>query len=177
MGKKKLPRFILAFDPSLDGCGYAVLDCLNKKPKLAEKGVVKGRTTTWGNTPTNVKLALITAKAMELRAKYDPIYSKVFLERGFSLRNNDTQATYRARGALETALVGLEIVEFTPNAIKKGVAGHGHASKEEVLQAVANIFNMSVDEFDNDNESDAVAVAYMGYINHYVKERDGGAES
>ena len=166
----KKQRYLLAFDPSLDGTGYCVLDCRYKEPRLAEIGTVKGRNKTWGDTPYQVKLALIQSKVKELRAKYDPIYPKVFLEKGFSRFNNDTQAIYRARGALESELVGLEIVEYSPNTIKKVVAHHGHATKEDVKNAVASIFNVPLDVFETEDESDATAVAYTGYIKEYAEE-------
>lgn len=163
-------RFLLAFDPSLNRTGYAVLDCKNKVPKIAEMGAIKGRSTSWStNTPHQVKLALIQSKTKELRAKYHPIYPHVFLERGFSKFNNSTQATFRARGALESELVGVEIVEYPPSEIKKCVSDDGGGSKESVAEALATIFGISVDDFETDDVSDALATAYTGYKKHYMK--------
>lgn len=165
-------RFLLGFDPSLDGTGFCVLDCRYKEPRIANVGVIKGRNSTWGDTPHQVKLALIQAKVKELRAMYDPIYPIVFLERGFTKYNNDTQATFRARGALESELVGLEIVEFTPNIVKRNATGNGSASKEEVAEAMAKIFNVPLDTFVTDDASDATAVAYTGYLEYYKQGED-----
>ncbi|MCY8015482.1 crossover junction endodeoxyribonuclease RuvC [Bacillus licheniformis] len=177
MGKKKKAvdlaelikkhRFMVGFDPSLDGTGYAVLDCLYKKPRIAEMGVVKGRTKTWpAGTHHRTKLALIQAKVKELRAKYDPIFPIVFLERGFTGRNNDTQATYKARGALESELVGLLIDEFPPSEVKKVATGKGSAEKDEVAEHMAEIFSISVEDFETYDVSDALAVAYRGYLKY-----------
>lgn len=161
-------RFLVAFDPSLDGTGYAVLDCRYKQPRIAEMGVVKGRTTTWAaDTPYQVKLALIQAKAKELRAKYDPIFPMVFLERGFTKFNNSTQATFRARGALESEMVGIVITEFPPSEVKKTVTGNGSAQKEDVAKAVADYFGISIDDFETEDVSDALAVALTGYYQYY----------
>lgn len=158
-------KFLIGFDPSLNGTGYAVLDCRYNEPRIAEMGVVKGRTKTGDST--QVKLALIQAKAMELRAKYDPIFPMVFLERGFTKFNNDTQATYRARGALEAELVGLLITEFPPSEVKLTVTGNGAAGKPEVAEHMAKVFGISVDDFETEDVSDALAVAYTGYLEYY----------
>lgn len=160
-------RYLLAFDPSLDGTGYAVLDCRYKFPRVAEIGTVKGRNATWGDTPHQVKLALLQAKVKELRAKYDPVYPTVFLEKGFAKFKKETQAIFKARGAMESELVGLEIVEFAPNTVKKMVTGNGHASKPSVAKSVAEIFGMDVSDFKTEDESDALAVAFTGYQEHY----------
>ena len=161
-------RFLLGFDPSLDGTGYCVLDCNYKTPRVAEVGTIKGRTKSWNGASTPVKLSLIQAKVKELRAKYDPIYPKVFLESGFVKFNSETKAVYKARGALESELVGLEIIEYTPSTIKKTVTGNGHASKEEVKKAIEELFNISIKD-NHFDESDAIAVAFTGYLNEYKR--------
>lgn len=160
--------FLIGFDPSLDGLGYAVIDIRFKKPRLAEKGVVKGRNETWGSTPNSVKLALIRAKVIEVTAKYQPVYPKVFFERGFTKFNNATQATFRARGALESELYNYEIVEFTPSQVKLIVAGSGDATKAEVAVAIAEVFGISVSDFETEDESDALGVAYVGWLTEFA---------
>lgn len=159
-------RFLAAFDPSLDGCGHAVIDIKGKKPKFVESGVVTGRTATWAQgTPHSTKLALIRARVLEIKAKYGPLYPVVFLERGFSKFNNSTQATFKARGALESELVGFDIIEITPSEIKKIITDYGASSKEDVAIAVRRILSIPpTKEFSTDDESDAVAVALAGYL-------------
>ncbi len=159
-------RYILAFDPSLSGTGFAVLDCRYKTPRLAEKGTI----ATSSSDPHSVRLALIAAKVKELRARYSSgLYDKVFLERGFTRFNKSTQATYKARGALESELVGIEIVEFTPSAVKSAVTGDGSSDKGKVAEGVSSLLGIPND-FDTEDESDALAVAYTGYLSHFLKE-------
>lgn len=163
-------RFIVGFDPSLDGTGYAVLDCLYAKPRIAEMGLVKGRTATWSQGTTHsVKLALIQAKVKELRARYEPIFPMVFLERGFTKFNNSTQATFKARGALESELVGIIVTEFPPSEVKKTVTGDGSATKESVAEYMADYFGISVEDFETEDVSDALGVAFTGYKNYYLQ--------
>jgi crossover junction endodeoxyribonuclease RuvC len=158
--------FLVAFDPSLDGCGWAVLDIRNKKPKFVESGVVTGRTTTWASgTPHSTKLALICSMVEQVMAKYQVVYHTVYLERGFSKFNNSTQATFKARGALESKLVGYEVLEITPGEVKKLITGNGAADKEEVATHIRRILAIPDSKvFSTDDESDAVAVAYAGYL-------------
>jgi crossover junction endodeoxyribonuclease RuvC len=164
-------RFVIGFDPSLDGIGYAVLDCNFNELRLIEKGVVVGRNSTWGDTPHSVKLALIHAKGQELLAKYQPLNRKVFLEKGFSKFNNDTQATFKARGALEATLGvgGYEVIEITPGEVKMCVAGHGGAEKSLVAAAISEYLDVP-NEFATEDESDACAVAVVGYRMHVMGE-------
>ncbi|MCZ4246953.1 hypothetical protein BXO87_02285 [Bacillus sp. GZB] len=172
--KQKKYRFLVGFDPSLDGTGYAVLDVRYKTPRIAEMGVIKGRTKTWpAGTPYQIKLALIQAKAKELRAKYDPIFPIVFLERGHTGPfNNDTQAVFRARGALESELVGNHIQEYPPSQVKKAITGNGKAEKEDVAEHLAEVFDITMNHFETLDVSDALGVAYTGYLEH-IKKGDG----
>jgi Holliday junction resolvasome, endonuclease subunit len=168
--------FILGFDPSLNGCGYCVLDVRNKRPKIAEKGTVRGKNKTWGEEDTTeVKLGLIYHKACELVLKYRPTYPFVFLERGHTKFNTATQSVFRARGALQTALIGFEIVEYTPTSVKKLIAEHGGATKGTVAESVATFLGRDITDFQDEkgkleeDQSDATAVALMGYLKHYTK--------
>lgn len=163
--------FLFGFDPSLNGTGYCVLDIRKKKPKIIEVGTIRGRNKTWGEEDTtSVKLSLISAKIRELVAKYRPAFQITFFERGFSNSfHNATQSTFRARGALESELVGFDIVEFPPTQVKKLMTTHGFAAKATVADSVAEFLGVPLDTFGTEDESDAAAVAVMGWIK-YVKE-------
>lgn len=168
--------FILGFDPSLDGCGYGVISIKRGKPTLVESGVVRGRNKSWGATPHTVKLALIRSKTNELVAKYQPLYPVVYVERGFVKGNKSTQAIFKARGAIESALVGYTVEEISPTEVKKLISSFGFASKEQVAEQVKNILNLSSD-FETDDESDAIAVALAGYIKTKKGDNDGQAKN
>lgn len=167
-----MSKFVLAFDPSLNGTGYAVLDVSRKKPKLIESGTVTGRNKTWGDEDTTqVKLSLIAAKVKELVAKYRPAHEKVFLERGFSNKfHNSTQSTFRARGALESELVGFDIVELPPTQVKKIISDYGLAHKKLVAECIADFLNVPIETFKTEDESDAAAVGVTGWLKHIKEE-------
>lgn len=166
-----MSKYVLAFDPSLNGTGYAVLDVSRKKPKLIEVGTVRGRNKTWGSEDTHpVKLSLIAAKTRELVARYRPAHNKVFLERGFSNKFvNSTQIIFKARGALESELVGFDIVEIPPTSVKKIISDYGLAHKKTVAECVADFLDVPVETFETEDESDAAAVAVAGWLKH-IKE-------
>lgn len=177
-GESDLSRFVLAFDPSLNGSGYAVLDVSRKKPKIVEHGTVRGINRTWRNEDNHqVRLALIAAKTKELVAKYTPACKKVFLERGFTKGNNSTQATFKARGALESELVGFDVIEIPPTLVKKIISDYGAASKKTVAESVADFLGIDYAEFLDESgklkedESDAAAVAVAGWLK-YLKGTD-----
>lgn len=160
-------RFAIGIDPSLDGCGYSVIDLNYKVPRLAEKGVIKGRTKTWQDTPRGVKLKLIEADLSRLRAKYQPLYPIIFIEKGFTKYNKETQSLYRARGVLELVFWDMEVVEFAPTTIKKTVTGNGAASKELVAEYLSDYYG--VENFYTDDESDALGAVHTGYM-EYIRE-------
>jgi crossover junction endodeoxyribonuclease RuvC len=164
-------KFVIAFDPSLNGTGYAVLDVSFKKPRLVESGTIQGRNKTWGTEDSHqVRLALITSKVRELVAKYRPAHQKVFLEKGFSNKFvNATQLVFKARGALESELVGFEVEEIAATSVKKILTEHGHAHKSQVAECVADFLNVPLDTFKTEDESDAAAVAVAGWLK-FIKE-------
>lgn len=164
-------EFLLAFDPSLNGTGYAVLDISRKKPKLVEVGTVQGRNKTWGDEDTHqVRLALIIAKTRELVAKYRPANPKVFVEKGFSNKYvNSTQIIFKARGALESELIGFEIVEIAPTSVKKILSEYGHAHKKQVAECVADFLGVPLETFKTGDESDAAAVGVAGWLKYIQK--------
>lgn len=164
---KRQHRFALGIDPSLDGTGYAVIDLNYKVPRLAEKGVVRGRTKTWGDTPRGVKLQLLEAEMNKLKAKYYPLYPVIFMEKGFSKFNKETQSIYRARGVIEKVFWDMDIVEYAPSTVKRIVTGDGSASKDLVEEHVKTLYG--VDEFETQDESDALGVVHTGYLEH-IKE-------
>lgn len=167
-----MSKYLLAFDPSLNGTGYCVLDVSKKKPKLVEVGTVRGRNKTWGEEDTHqVKLSLIASKVRELVAKYRPAHEKVFVERGFSNKHvQATQFVFKARGALESELVGFEIVEIPPTTVKKIIANYGLALKKSVAECVADYLAVPLETFQTEDESDATAVAVAGWLKYIGEE-------
>ena len=55
---------------------------------------------------------------------------------------------------------GLELSEFAPSEVKKGLTGHGSASKEQVAKVVTRLFRIKTPQ--RDDVTDALAVALCG---------------
>jgi crossover junction endodeoxyribonuclease RuvC len=71
----------------------------------------------------------------------------------------------QARGVLMMTLARFHIpaVEFPPMQIKQALTGHGHAEKNEVLEAVMRELDLS-EPPRPDDAADALAVALTGWF-------------
>ena len=87
------------------------------------------------------------------------------VEKFFFYRSSNTIAVVQARGVLIMTLTrfGLPIVEFPPMQIKQSLTGHGHADKDEVLEAVMRELNLDTPPRPDD-AADALAVALTAWF-------------
>ena len=87
------------------------------------------------------------------------------VEKFFFYRSSNTIAVVQARGVLIMTLTrfGLPIVEFPPMQIKQALTGHGHADKDEVLEAVMRELNLDTPPRPDD-AADALAVALTAWF-------------
>ena len=71
----------------------------------------------------------------------------------------------QARGVLMMTLArfSIPVVEFPPMQIKLALAGHGHADKDDVLDAVMRELNLETPPRPDD-AADALAVALTGWF-------------
>jgi crossover junction endodeoxyribonuclease RuvC len=87
------------------------------------------------------------------------------VEKFFFYRSSTTIAVVQARGVLMMTLARFRIpaVEFPPMQIKQALTGHGHADKDEVLEAVMRELDLSQPPRPDD-AADALAVALTGWF-------------
>ena len=87
------------------------------------------------------------------------------VERCCFYRSGNPIAVVQARGVLIMTLTrfGLPIVEFPPMQIKQALTGHGHADKDEVLEAVMRELDLDTPPRPDD-AADALAVALTGWF-------------
>ena len=87
------------------------------------------------------------------------------VEKFFFYRSSNTIAVVQARGVLIMTLTrfGLPIVEFPPMQIKQALTGHGHADKDEVLEAVMRELDLDTPPRPDD-AADALAVALTAWF-------------
>ena len=128
---------ILGIDPGTLRCGYGVVEVSElralAKPRYVECGVIE----LSGKLPLSERLRLLATDLREVLAELRP--DEVSLEAAFHGVN--AQSALRlghARGVimLLVAEAGLPLGEYPPATVKRSVAGHGRAGKQEVQRVV-----------------------------------------
>ena len=149
---------ILGIDPGSINCGYAILEVINKKPKLIEAGIIK------------MKSRVLQEQILEFIEGFDLIISKhtineVAIEDMFYAFNPKSViklAQFRGAISLKVLLEFGNFSEYTPLQVKKAVTGNGKAQKEQVAFMVKRILNIK-QEIKPLDITDAIAVALTHY--------------
>jgi len=146
---------VLGVDPGLLRTGYGVVDYSTNSPKYLSSGVLKTKSTDH----TSIRLAALHSGLKEIVDAY-PI-SVITLEETFVNKNPATSLTLGYARSVVLTLAGLyeiDVLEYTPNHVKKTITGNGHAEKEQVQYMVKKL--LSIDqEIKFFDESDALAIA------------------
>ncbi|MDC1068599.1 crossover junction endodeoxyribonuclease RuvC [Candidatus Kapabacteria bacterium] len=147
---------IFGIDPGSVNCGWGAISWDGQKAQLIEYGVLKAKKM---EDELPKRIGYIYNKIIE---KINTCKPDIFcLESVFFSKNPQSLIKLsHARAAAMLAGVNskLEIVEYSPNEVKKSVVGKGHASKEQVKFMVQKIINIKETNelFD---ATDALAVA------------------
>ena len=133
------PLRILGLDPGLQTAGFGVIDTQGPHMEYVASGTI--RTDVRQSLPERLKV--LYEGVREVVARYEPHASSVEIV----FVNNNPQATLllgQARGACVTALVSthMPVYEYTALQLKKAVAGHGRAAKEEVQAMVMRLLRL-----------------------------------
>lgn len=121
---------ILAVDPGLTRCGYALLD--------GEKVVDFGLFTSQAGADPASRVGSIAASLQSLIDQHSP--KLVALERVFANSNlRSVMGVAQISGALMASAhkAGIPVEFFTPSEVKAAVAGNGRATKDQVGFMVA----------------------------------------
>jgi len=153
---------ILGIDPGLARVGYGVIeveDCPGGAQRLLDCGILR----TDPGRSEGERMVEIARDLRVLIRTWRPELAAV--EKFFFYRSSTTIAVVQARGVLMMTLARFRVpvVEFPPMQIKLALAGHGHAAKDEVLDAVMRELNLS-DPPRPDDAADALAVALTGWF-------------
>ena len=154
---------ILGLDPGLARVGYGVID-VDGRPgsghqQLVDCGIIR---TDPGRSDGD-RMVEIARDLRQLLRTWKPQLAAV--EKFFFYRSSTTISVVQARGVLMMTLARFQVpvVEFPPMQIKLALAGHGHADKGDVLDAVMRELNL-VDPPRPDDAADALAVALTGWF-------------
>jgi len=145
---------ILGIDPGTINCGYAILELINKKPKLIEAGLIK------------IKSRILQEQIVELVEGMDLILSKHTIDEvaiedmfyAFNPKSVIKLAQFRGAISLKILQELGNFSEYTPLQVKKAVTGNGKASKEQVAFMVKRLLNIK-QEIKPLDITDAIAIA------------------
>ncbi|MFM2080388.1 MAG: crossover junction endodeoxyribonuclease RuvC [Cyanobacteriota bacterium] len=150
---------ILGIDPGLARVGYGVIEVEGRDQRLLDCGIIR----TDPGRSEGERMVEIARDLRVLIRSWRPELAAV--EKFFFYRSSTTIAVVQARGVLMMTLARLRVpvVEYPPMQIKLALAGHGHAQKDEVLEAVMRELNLS-EPPRPDDAADALAVALTGWF-------------
>ena len=132
---------ILGIDPGLQCTGFGVIDTEGPRLHYVASGTIQTSPKDGALLPARLKV--LFDGITEVAKRYQPevaVCEIVFV-------NVNPQATLllgQARGACLTALVanGLGVAEYTALQLKKAVAGHGRATKEQMQEMVKRLLQL-----------------------------------
>ena len=147
-------KTIIGIDPGSRLCGWGVVQQTSKDVVHVDNGVIVLK----ANIPLPKRLAVLHTHLMSLIKTYAP--TDAAIESVFQHRNAQSALVLgHARGTALTclALNNLEVQTYAPTEIKKLVAGHGRASKDQMQLMVSR--HLSLEDPPQSDAADATAVA------------------
>lgn len=156
---------ILGIDPGSRKAGYGVVEVNGKKINYIASGVIK-----YDHINEFLeRLGVIYESCDALVNHFKP--DEISVEALIYVKSVEALSKLaQARGAMIAAFSKTGrgfIYEYSPNAIKASVTGHGHADKEAVDRAMNMMFGKLT--FKTSDESDALAVAVCHALNRNMK--------
>jgi crossover junction endodeoxyribonuclease RuvC len=162
----KFPK-ILGIDPGSRVIGFALLGATKAVPLSPRDWVVldAGVLRASPDLAMPTRLGEIHTALYELTLELQP--TNVAIEKAFHGVNAATAIKLgEARGALIAAVarLGIPISEITPAQVKRLIAGHGAASKDQVYLALQALMGFNKGRLPHD-ASDALAIALTASLN------------
>lgn len=156
---------ILGIDPGSRKAGYGVVEVNGKKINYIASGVIK-----YDHINEFLeRLGIIYESCDALVNHFKP--DEISVEALIYVKSVEALSKLaQARGAMIAAFSKTKrgaIYEYSPNAIKASVTGHGHADKEAVDRAMNMMFGKLT--FKTSDESDALAIAVCHALNRNMK--------
>jgi crossover junction endodeoxyribonuclease RuvC len=150
---------ILGIDPGLARVGYGVIEVEAANQRMLDCGIIR----TDPGRSEGERMVEIASDLRQLIRRWKPQLAAV--EKFFFYRSSTTIAVVQARGVVLMTLARFRVpvVEYPPMQIKLALAGHGHADKAEVLEAVMRELALDTPPRPDD-AADALAVALTGWF-------------
>jgi crossover junction endodeoxyribonuclease RuvC len=132
---------ILGIDPGLQTTGFGVIEAEGGRLAYVASGTIGTLHLPRGDLPARIKVLFEGVR--EIVQRYEP--QQASLEIVFvNVNPQSTLLLGQARGAALAALVtaGLPVCEYTAVQMKKAIAGHGSARKEQVQIMVSRLLDL-----------------------------------
>lgn len=163
-------QHVLGIDPGSIISGFAVIGFAPDTAwtlssfRVVDAGVMR----LSAKEPINQRLSTLHKGLFDLMQEYRPV-SCVLESAFFGINAQSALKLGMVRGAFISAASRLEtpIAEITPAQVKKTIAGHGRADKEEVSLAVERLFGIRRGQLPYDaTDAIAIAASYLLQANH-----------
>lgn len=144
---------IIGIDPGLASVGYGILESTGGRLVHVDHGCI----VTTKDTPTGERLLAIFSRISELIEEWKP--ATAGMESLYFWKNvSSALPVAEAKGVIRLAFAkaGIELVEYSPTAIKQAVSGSARAEKEQVQEMVRIILGLA-DIPKPDHAADALA--------------------
>ncbi|MES2481185.1 MAG: crossover junction endodeoxyribonuclease RuvC [Pseudomonadota bacterium] len=132
---------ILGIDPGLQSTGFGVIDAQGHELDYVASGTITTAHLPRGDLPARLKV--LFDGIGEVQSRYQPDSAAVEIV-FVNVNPQSTLLLGQARGACITALVScaLPVAEYTALQMKRAVAGHGRAGKDQVQQMVMRLLRL-----------------------------------
>ena len=152
----KIDQRILGIDPGSRKTGFGVIDLIGGQIKYITSGVIK---STDGDFTDRLKVIHQSVRA--LIKEYNPHIMSI--ESVFVHKNPSSALILghaRAADFFATFDFDMDVFEYSPREIKKGVVGTGAASKEQVQHMVVSLLNLGGSPAEDAADAIAAAICY-----------------
>lgn len=161
---------VIGIDPGSKVCGYGVLEVQNGEVTHIKSGCIIPKPSL----PINDRLKVIYDGLLKVIDQNSP--DVMSIEDIFFAKNAKSAIKLgQARGVaiLAGSNAGISIYEYAPTKVKLALTGRGRANKAEVQSMLTTL--LGVDEWETQDASDAVAIAFC-HINISQMEQRLGKE-
>jgi crossover junction endodeoxyribonuclease RuvC len=153
---------VMGIDPGISNTGFGVVRVAGGRLSAVDGGVIEAP----AGEPLENRLARIHAELEKLIAWHKP--AAVAIEDLFFGKNvRSAVAVGQARGVAMLAAAQHEIpcFDYTPQAVKMAVCGHGSAAKRQVQEMVGSLLGLPrAPESDHAADALAVAICHAGHV-------------
>lgn len=152
----KIDQRIIGIDPGSRKTGFGVIDLIGGQLKYITSGVIK---STDGDFTDRLKVIHQSVRA--LIKEYNPHIMSI--ESVFVHKNPSSALKLghaRAAALCATFDFDMDVFEYSPREIKKGVVGTGAASKEQVQHMVVSLLNLGGSPAEDAADAIAAAICY-----------------